>query len=161
VVVWAQGLADATFRMPLFMLGLLYMLHTTGELCLSPVGLSEITKLSVAKVVSFMMAVWFLASSIAQFVGGKIAGLMGTETVGGQVLDAHAALETSLDGFNKLGWAGVICGVVFVLASFLIKGWAHGVNDPASHAQPEPIAPVLDGERQAVNPAAVRADRKA
>jgi POT family proton-dependent oligopeptide transporter len=161
VVVWAQGLADASFRMPLFMLGLLYMLHTTGELCLSPVGLSEITKLSVARVVSFMMAVWFLASSIAQFVGGKIAGLMGTETVGGQVLDAHAALETSLDGFNKLGWAGVACGVVFVLASFVIKGWAHGVNDPANHPQPEPIAPVLDGERQAVNPAAVRADRKA
>jgi POT family proton-dependent oligopeptide transporter len=161
VVVWTQGLADAQFRMPLFMLGLLYLLHTTGELCLSPVGLSEITKLSVARVVSFMMAVWFLASSIAQFVGGKIAGMMGTETVGGQVLDPHAALETSLKGFNQLGWAGVACGVVFVLASFFIKHWAHGVNDPANHPQPEPIAPVLDGERQAVNPAAVRADRKA
>jgi proton-dependent oligopeptide transporter, POT family len=162
VVVWAQGLADDQYRMPLFMLGLLYLLHTTGELFLSPVGLSEITKLSVAKVVSFMMAVWFLSSSWAQFIGGKIAGLMGTETVGGQVLDPAAALATSLDGFNKLGWAGVGCGVVFVAASFAIKHWAHGVNDPGNHpAQPEPIAPVLDGERQAVNPAAVRGDQKA
>jgi proton-dependent oligopeptide transporter, POT family len=158
VVVWAQGLADDQFRMPLFMLGLLYLLHTTGELFLSPVGLSEITKLSVASIVSFMMAVWFLSSSIAQFVGGKIAGLMGTETVGGQVLDPHGALVTSLDGFNKLGWAGVGCGVVFIAASFFIKGWANGANDV--HA-PEPVAPTLGGERQGVSPTAVQADRKA
>jgi len=158
VVVWAQALADDQYRMPLFMLGLLYLLHTLGELFLSPVGLSEITKLSVKSIVSFMMAVWFLASSIAQFVGGKIAGLMGTETVGGQVLDAHASLETSLDGFNKLGWAGVGVGVLFIAASFFIKGWSNGANDASGHAQPEPIAPTLDGERQAVNPAAIRRD---
>lgn len=159
VVVWAQGLADDNYRLPLIMLALLYMLHTTGELFLSPVGLSEITKLSVASVVSFMMAVWFLSSSIAQYVGGIIAGAMGTETLGGQVLDPAAALATSMDGFNKLGWAGVGVGVVFVVLSFFIKHWAHGANDPA-HAQPEPIAPVLDGERQAVSPAAIRADRE-
>jgi len=158
VVVWAQALADDQYRMPLFMLGLLYLLHTTGELFLSPVGLSEITKLSVKSIVSFMMAVWFLASSIAQFVGGKIAGLMGTETVGGQVLDSHASLETSLDGFNKLGWAGVGVGVAFIVASVFIKGWSNGANDASGHAQPEPIAPTLDGERQAVNPAAIRSD---
>jgi POT family proton-dependent oligopeptide transporter len=140
------------------MLGLLYLLHTTGELFLSPVGLSEITKLSVKSIVSFMMAVWFLSSSIAQFVGGKIAGLMGTETVGGQVLDPHAALETSLGGFNKLGWAGVGCGVVFIAASFFIKGWANGANEASGHAQPEPIAPTVDGELQGVNPAAIRRD---
>lgn len=133
VVVWTQGLA-VQYRMPLYTLGLLYLLHTTGELFLSPVGLSSVTKLSVARVVSFMMAVWFLASSIAQFVGGKIAGLMGTETVGGQVLDPAAAFATSMDGFSKLGWAGVACGVAFVLLSFLIRGWSHGVDDP----QPDP-----------------------
>ncbi len=158
VVVWAQGMADDQYRMPLFMLALLYLLHTTGELFLSPVGMSEVTKLSVRAIVSFMMAVWFLASSIAQFVGGKIAGLMGTETVGGQVLDPHAALETSLDGFNKLGWAGVGAGVLFIAASFFIKGWANGANDASGHAQPEPIAPTLDGERQAVSPATIRND---
>jgi len=158
VVVWAQGMADDQYRMPLFMLALLYLLHTTGELFLSPVGMSEVTKLSVRAIVSFMMAVWFLASSIAQFVGGKIAGLMGTETVGGQVLDPAAALATSLDGFNKLGWAGVGVGVLFIAVSFFIKGWANGANDASGHAQPEPIAPTLDGERQAVNPATIRSD---
>ena len=138
VVVWAQGMADENYRLPLIMLALLYMLHTTGELFLSPVGLSEVTKLSVASVVSFMMAVWFLASSIAQFVGGLIAGAMGAETVGGQVLDPAAALATSMDGFNKLGWAGVGVGVVFVVLSFFIKHWAHGANTAEGHARPEP-----------------------
>ena len=133
IIVWAQGLADDQFRMPLAMLGLLYLLHTTGELFLSPVGLSEITKLSVASVASFMMAVWFLSSSIAQYVGGIIAGAMGTETVGGQVLDPAGALATSLDGFNKLGWAGMACGVAFIALSFAIKHWAHEVP-PQSQA---------------------------
>ncbi|MES2723009.1 MAG: oligopeptide:H+ symporter [Pseudomonadota bacterium] len=126
VVVWGAGLADSSFRVPLMLLGFLYLLHTTGELFLSPVGLSEITKLSLPSVVSFMMAVWFLSSSIAQFVGGKIAGLMGTESIGGQVLDPQAALVASLNGFTTLGWAGVGCGVFFVLISFLVRGWAHG-----------------------------------
>ncbi|MDB5466275.1 MAG: peptide transporter, partial [Phenylobacterium sp.] len=62
VVVWGAGMTDAAYREPLFLLGLLYLLHTTGELFLSPVGMSEITKLSMPAVVSFMMAVWFLAS---------------------------------------------------------------------------------------------------
>lgn len=145
VVVWTQGLA-VDYRMPLYMLGLLYLLHTTGELFLSPVGLSQITKLSVAKVVSFMMAVWFLASSIAQYVGGLIAGAMGTHTVGGQVLDPAVAFATSMDGFNKLGWAGVACGVIFVALSFAIKGWAHGVDTPTD---PEDVPAAADVERQA------------
>ncbi len=135
VVVWAAGagMVSSAFQMPLMILAMLYLLHTTGELFLSPVGLSEITKLSLPSVVSFMMAVWFLASSIAQFVGGKIAGLMGTETVGGQVLDPQGALATSLDGFLKLGWWGVGIGVAFILVSFLIKGWSHGANDASNH----------------------------
>ncbi|WP_374573095.1 peptide MFS transporter [Phenylobacterium sp.] len=158
VVVWGAGMADANARVPMMLLGLLYFLHTTGELFLSPVGLSEITKLSVAQVGSFMMAVWFLASSIAQYVGGWIAGMAGSETVGGQVLDPAAALKTSLEVFNMLGWWGMGIGVAFIALSFVIKHWAHGVNEPGGGAQPEPIAPVLDGERQAVSPAAMRAD---
>jgi POT family proton-dependent oligopeptide transporter len=159
VVVWGAGLADDSFRLPLILLGLLYLLHTTGELFLSPVGLSQITKLSVASVVSFMMAVWFLSSSIAQYVGGIVAGLAKTETVGGQVLDASVALQSSLKVFNMLGLWGIGFGVAFIALSFFIKGWAHGADDHAPAPQPEPIAPTLDGERQAVSPAAIQADR--
>jgi POT family proton-dependent oligopeptide transporter len=150
VIVWGAGVADASFRMPLMMLGALYLLHTTGELCLSPVGLSEITKLSVPSVVSFMMAIWFLSSSIAQFVGGKIAALAGTETVGGQVLDPKAAFDSSMHIFNLIGWAGIASGVAFVVLSPFLKHWAHGINEPASDT-PEPIAPTPDGERAGAN----------
>jgi POT family proton-dependent oligopeptide transporter len=160
VVVWGAGFADEQFRLPMIFLALLYLFHTTGELFLSPVGLSEITKLSIAKVVSFMMAVWFLSSSVAQYVGGWIAGLAGTHTVGGQVTDPAASLAASLKVFNMLGLWGMGIGVGFVALSFFIKHWSHGANDPSGHAQPEPIAPTLDGERQAVSPAAIRRDRE-
>jgi len=136
VVVWGASMTDSAFQMPIILLALLYLFHTLGELFLSPVGLSEITKLSMPSVVSFMMAVWFLASSIAQFVGGWIAGLAGTETVGGQVLDPGLALRTSLDIFEKLGWGGIAIGVFFILISFLIKGWSHGANDAGNHPGP-------------------------
>ena len=159
VVVWSAGFADDSFRVPLMVLGLLYLLHTTGELFLSPVGLSEITKLSLASVVSFMMAVWFLSSAIAQYVGGWIAGLAGTETLGGQVLDPSAALQSSLEVFQMLGYWGLAAGAVFIVLSFFIKGWAHGVES-GHGAAPEPTAPTLDGERQAVNPQTLRDDRQ-
>ncbi len=136
IVVWGAGMANSAFQMPLLLLGLLYLFHTTGELFLSPVGLSEITKLSVAKVVSFMMAVWFLASSIAQYVGGWIAGLAGTETVGGQVLNPGLALQTSLEVFKLLGLWGMGIGVAFVVISHFIKGWSHGANDGDDHPGP-------------------------
>ena len=121
VLVWAAGTADADYRMPLIFLGLAYLLHTTGELCLSPVGLSEITKLSVPALVSTMMAVWFLSSSWAQYIGAYVAELAGTETIGGQVVDPRAALETSISVFNTIGWVGVACGAFFFLLSFLLR----------------------------------------
>ncbi|WP_439472514.1 peptide MFS transporter [Brevundimonas sp.] len=138
VVVWGanSGMVDDAFRTPLVLLGLLYMLHTTGELFLSPVGLSEITKLSVPSIVSFMMAVWFMASSIAHFIGGEIAKRAGTETVGGQVTNPEAALQTSLDTFQTIGLWGVGIGVAFILISFVISKWSNGVNEPGNHPGP-------------------------
>jgi POT family proton-dependent oligopeptide transporter len=52
-----------------------YLLHTIGELCLSPVGLSTMTKLAPVRVTSQMMGIWFLASSVGNYVGGRVAGL--------------------------------------------------------------------------------------
>jgi proton-dependent oligopeptide transporter, POT family len=105
-----------------------------------------------------MMAVWFLSSAIAQYVGGWIAGLAGTATLGGQVLDPAAALRSSLEVFQMLGYWGLAAGAVFIVLSFFIKGWAHGV-ETGHGPSPEPIAPTIDGERQAVNPQTLRDDR--
>jgi POT family proton-dependent oligopeptide transporter len=122
-------LADGAFRVPLVFLLAMYMLHTTGELCLSPVGLSQMTKLSPAALVSFIMAVWFMAVSIATKIGGFIAGLMATETVGGQVLDPGAALAKSLAVFNVIGVVAMIIGVGFLALSPILKRWSHGSDD--------------------------------
>ena len=110
-------------------LGVSYLLQTTGELCLSPVGLSEVTKLSPPVLVSTLMSIWFLATSAAEFIAARIAQFAGTATAGGQVLDPAAALRASLSVFNAIGWAGVGFGVLFLALSFLIKGWAHGADD--------------------------------
>ena len=59
---------------PFWLLGV-YLFHTVGELWLSPVGLSAMTKLAPARVVSLMMGVWFLAASVGNFIGGSVAGL--------------------------------------------------------------------------------------
>jgi len=121
--------ADGSFRMPLIFLVLMYMLHTTGEMCMSPVGLSQMTKLSPISVVSFMMAVWFMAVAIAQYVGGIIAGLTTTETVGGQVLDPAAAMKTSLEVFNVIGLVSIGIGILFLVLSPWLKKWSHGSDD--------------------------------
>jgi POT family proton-dependent oligopeptide transporter len=129
VIVWSAGLADASFRVPLLVLAGAYLLHTTGELCLSPVGLSEITKLAPAELASTLMALWFMATSLAEFVAAAIAGLAGSASAGGKVLDPHASLLASLGVFEKIGWAGIICGALFLLASPLGRRLAHGVNE--------------------------------
>lgn len=128
VVVWGAnaGLISDAFRTPLMLLALLYLLHTIGELFLSPVGLSQITKLSVASIVSFMMAVWFMASAIAHYIGGLIAAVAGAETVGGQVTNPAVALQNSLNTFNSIGWWGVGIGIAFLVGSLLIGKWTHG-----------------------------------
>ncbi len=51
-----------------------YLLQTIGELCLSPVGLSTVTKLSPARMVGLMMGVWFLSISIGNFIAGQLGG---------------------------------------------------------------------------------------
>ena len=125
LVIGAQ-FADGQFQVPIIFLILLYMFHTTGELFLSPVGLSAISKLSVYKVLSTMMAIWFLSSAWAQYIGGIIAGMTETESVAGSALSNEAALNASLDVFWILGWIGVGIGVLLSLGSFVLKHMAHG-----------------------------------
>jgi proton-dependent oligopeptide transporter, POT family len=57
---------------------MVYLLHTIGELCLSPVGLSAMTKLAPARIVSLMMGVWFLGASVGNFLGGQAASFYET-----------------------------------------------------------------------------------
>ena len=128
ILVAGVKFADGAYKVPLIFLALAYMLHTTGELFLSPVGLSQMTKLSAPAVVSTIMAVWFLASSWAQYLGGMVANLTATETVAGQVLDPKGALETYASVFQTIGLWAVGLGVLMAIASPWLKKLANGVQ---------------------------------
>jgi len=71
----AQASADGTQVSPLW-LCLTYLLHTMGELCLSPVGLSSMTRLAPDSVKGMMMGVWFLAASMGNLIAGRIVGFL-------------------------------------------------------------------------------------
>jgi POT family proton-dependent oligopeptide transporter len=86
-LVWGSTFTgpESNFQVGLWWLAGLYLLHSLAELCISPVGLSMITKLSIARVVGLMMGVWFLSISVAQYFAGLVAQFASVETVGGQV----------------------------------------------------------------------------
>jgi POT family proton-dependent oligopeptide transporter len=129
VLMWASGnMANDDFRVPLLFLFLTYFFHTIGELLLSPVGLSMVTKLSVERVVGLMMGVWFLSSSVAHIVAGIIAQATATPTVAGIVTDRALALETYGSVFGTIGLTGVGVGVFLLLLSPLLKKGMAGVR---------------------------------
>ena len=70
----AQSAATGAIVSPLWLVGV-YLIHTIAELCLSPVGLSSMTKLAPASIVSLMMGVWFLGASVGNYIGGRLGGL--------------------------------------------------------------------------------------
>ena len=126
VLVYGARFADAGARTPLVFLAIAYLLHTTGELCISPIGLSQITKLAPPMLISTLMAVWFLSNATAQYIGSMIAALTSSATVAGRVLDPVAALATSTGVFQIIGWVGAGAGVLFLLLSPALKHWSHG-----------------------------------
>ena len=75
-LVLGANFADKNFKVDLVFLVVMYLCHTFGELCLSPVGLSMVSRLSVTRIAGLMMGIWFLSSSLAGYVSGLIAGLM-------------------------------------------------------------------------------------
>jgi proton-dependent oligopeptide transporter, POT family len=78
LLVIAAGLAENGLKVSPFWLVAVYLLHTFGELSLSPVGMSATTKLAPARVTGLMMGVWYLAISVGNFIGGRLASLYGS-----------------------------------------------------------------------------------
>jgi POT family proton-dependent oligopeptide transporter len=128
VLVWGTQFVGSDFRVPLVFLALLYLLHTTGELFLSPVGLSMVTKLSAARVVGLMMGVWFLSSSLSHILAAIIAQQTSADTIGGQVVDPSAQLQSYISMFTAVGILGVATGLLLLLLSPILKKWMGDVN---------------------------------
>ncbi|GJM01735.1 MAG: peptide ABC transporter [Rhodomicrobium sp.] len=128
VLVWGASYAGVDHKVPLIFLMLAYLLHTTGELFISPVGLSQMTKLATATLISTLMAVWFLSSAWAQWLGALVAKLTASKTVAGQVLDPAHSLARYVEVFYEIGLYAIGLGVLLMLFSKLLNKLAHGVK---------------------------------
>lgn len=127
-LVYGASLASDPTQVAVIWIVLLYLLHTTGELCISPVGLSMTTKLSIPRVVGMMMGCWFLASAAGNYVSGTIAAMTGSDTVGGEVADPAAALASYMDVYSTAGWYSIGAGVAAILLVPLLKHFMHGIK---------------------------------
>ena len=112
------GLENLT---PVIFIFLIYLLHTTGELCLSPVGLSAMNRLAPAHMASLIMGTWFFASATGNFAAGLIAAATGSEAASGE----GAGKETVLAVYSQIGWIAVGVGVVVLIISPLVKKLMH------------------------------------
>ena len=128
VLVWGTHYAGPDFKVSVWWLALLYLIHSAAELCISPVGLSMISKLSIARIVGMMMGLWFLSISCAQYVAGVVAQVASVETVGGQVTNLQVSLDTYAGVFWTIGLVSAGIGVVLLALSPVIRKWMHGVQ---------------------------------
>ena len=128
VLVFGAQFPDQSGKVAAIWLALAYLLHTTGELCLSPVGLSAVTKLSISRVVGVSMGTWFLATALSETVATRIGKLAAIDTSGGEAGDVASALTSYTALFEFLMYVGVAAGVFMLLISPLLRRAMHGIH---------------------------------
>lgn len=130
VLFLSRGAADPQGMVPLFYLVLMYMLISMGELCLYPIGLSKITDLSPAKIVSFMMGVWFLSSAFAFQIVGVVGKQLAIEkiTADGAADTPMATLELYTNGFESITYVCLGGALLALLLAPLIRKWMGTVH---------------------------------
>jgi proton-dependent oligopeptide transporter, POT family len=101
---------------PVIYIFLIYLLHTTGELCISPVGLSAMNRLAPAHMASLIMGTWFFASATGNFAAGLIASMVGAEDAGP---------ERVTEVYTSVGWTAVAVGVGVIIVSPIIRKLMH------------------------------------
>ncbi|MBW3549505.1 MAG: peptide MFS transporter [Proteobacteria bacterium] len=138
VLVAGAAAAGPGALTPVLFIFLIYLLHTTGELCLSPVGLSAMNRLSPAQMASLIMGTWFFASATGNFAAGLIAAATGAEGAGP---------ERVTEVYSTVGWTAVAVGVGMIVISPLVKRLMH--LDTLTDEEP-----AMAGQREIGEPAA-------
>jgi POT family proton-dependent oligopeptide transporter len=149
IFAYSARYMDASGKVPFIFLALGYLLLTTGELFMSPIGLSKVTELSPAKIVAFMLGVYYLSSSFAHYIAGAIAKLTTktSSTDGSGIMDkwvhfvtgfkpeeASNAIEnvqslmTYTGVFAQIALVSLGVAVFALLLSPLIKKLMHGIH---------------------------------
>ena len=103
---------------PVLFVFLIYLLHTTGELCLSPVGLSAMNRLAPRHLASLIMGAWFFATAGGNFVAGMIGAATGGE-------HGEMTQEMTMEIYSTIGWIAVGIGVAVIVISPLVKRLMH------------------------------------
>jgi len=108
---------------------LIYLLHTLGELCLSPVGLSSVTKLSPQRIVGVMMGMWFFASAAGNYVAGLIARATSSNSMSATNETFDLVQKASfIEVYTNVGLMAVGCGIVLALITPILKRLMHGAS---------------------------------
>ncbi len=154
VMVWGANTFSTTtaageIMMPVLFLFIFYLLSTTGELCLSPVGLSAMNRLSVRHMASLMMAAFFFGTAGGNYVAGFMGSLMG-EGEGGNM-----TREGALEAYWTMGLVAVGVGLAVMVISPLIKKLMHldTLTDDGIAGDAELAEPQAAGIRPATRPA--------
>jgi len=120
-LVGGMKVSGAAGMTAVYFIFLIYWIHTIGELMLSPVGLSAVTKLAPARAVGMTMGAWFLYSGLSNYLAGIIAAGTGADTIGGQLTDTAAAKATYIEVYTNVGYVAMSIALVMLLVSPVIK----------------------------------------
>jgi POT family proton-dependent oligopeptide transporter len=148
VLVAGAATGDMT---PVLFIFLIYLLHTTGELCLSPVGLSAMNRLAPAHMASLIMGTWFFASATGNFAAGLIAAATGSEKASGE----GAGKQVVLDVYSQIGWIAIAVGIGVLVISPLIKKLMHldTLQDDSPQAEAERVFGDAEAQKAGIRPA--------
>ncbi len=140
IFVWGANSVGPTVLVPVFLVFAIYFLHTTGELCLSPVGLSAMNRLAPAALAGLIMGAWFFATAGGNYVAGMIGAATGGE-------EGEMTREMTLSVYNSIGWFAVGVGVVVLVVSPFVKRLMHldTLKDDEMAGEPELGEPAAAG----------------
>lgn len=125
-LVLGGHLSGEAGKVAAYWLVIAYLLHTCGELALSPIGLSVVTKLSPTKIVGFMMGVWFLATASSEFIAAIVSDMasVGLEDRGNFIL----AKAGYINLYEYLFYAGIASGIILIILTPFIRKLMHGIK---------------------------------
>ena len=127
LVAGMQG-TGAVGLTPVIFIFLIYWIHTMGELMVSPVGLSAVTKLAPAKIVGMTMGAWFLYSGLSNYLAGAIARTTGAETIGGQMTNVAAAKAGYVDVYSQVGYIALGIALLMLLVAPVVSKMMRGAD---------------------------------
>ncbi|WMN59219.1 peptide MFS transporter [Pseudoalteromonas xiamenensis] len=121
-----EGGSGDSMQISMMWLVLFYLFHTLGELCLSPIGLSMVSKLAPLRLASMLMGIWFLCTAVANKIAGVVGSFIG---------EGEAAVENAMGIFIGLGATALLSAAIMYFLSDKLVSWMHGAegtHEPAT-----------------------------